>query len=88
MQIYGITANGAHNLKYFTEDPGVELTTPYATKNEPWKGATASGTPSIPAYSIAVVSFKKDDIITSENNLNNKSLYLYPNPATTQVMIA
>jgi hypothetical protein len=87
VQIDGVVANGAHNLKYFTEDPSIELTTPYATKNEPWTGTTGTGIPSIPAYSIAVVSFKKDGIITTENNLNDKNIYLYPNPATTYLTI-
>jgi hypothetical protein len=88
LQIDGITANSSYRIKYFNEDPSKELTIPYATKEKPWISAPGSGVPIVPAYSIAVVSFKQSDIITSNNEIKRRLKYLYPNPSANTVSIA
>lgn len=74
----GIQITNNYSIKYFHEDPSIELTTPYATKESPWKNGSTASTPEVPAYSIAVISFKESDIITSQDDFKSEKVKVYP----------
>lgn len=84
----GTAQSSGYVMKSFSEDPSQVLTVPYANKTAPWTQTTGVGSPSVPAYSIAVVSFKKSDLVTSLDVPFEKGhLKVYPNPTTHSLQI-
>lgn len=82
----GQALNGNYSLTYFHENPAVELQNPYLNKNAPWQNTTGNSKPSIPAYSIGIVSYKKAGIVTNAIKYGVKTI-VYPNPAKNKLQI-
>lgn len=84
IKVDGVALQGDYRLKYFHENPALELSSPYLNQQDPWVNSSASGVANVPAYSVAVVSYLNPNVVTSISS-EIDGFQVYPTLITDRV---